>query len=571
MPPCATVKVTRPGLENPRGATGHGSSVDFQLDSANTNEDPKKAAPTDGSLMSLPAAQVREPKTFDASDASQVVSSVTVEYKKRPFGVLAYAALAAPAGCDLPGFPYGAPVVPPWYPGDPQGQAWVGGARQFMAVKRVADLDVVRPWTGFHPAFSPVDDCLVPPVAPWQLFPLHCEGDRGGSVLLQDFGGTTTGAQLKRLYRQLSTHHTRDPLFLTRIKRAMMDDHWHGFQVNLGWKCGPCRKMNAKDTEVCAKCKKHWSKVQELTRDQQWLQDSWQPRHRNSNGGQEQRPRSLSRKAKKEKKEREKWKQWNDWNQWNTWTSDGSQCNDKPTPFAPCVPSPSESPWPVSPSPFQTMGTSQPSSSTATPPPAVQNAVNQELVKALRAAYCDSDKVPADVQELLAKADVDDARNVIKTLHQTTSALGKAKKLQQELLENRRKHRSNWLVHLEQSSRLWQQQLEEYRVKQAEFQTALGKAAADISAARNKILALNLKELPQPLQGLAELEPEPAAQEETSQDAEEEKLRTSLQATLSACASSVGPINIESARLNDLEDTKERDRKRPATSAGNGP
>jgi hypothetical protein len=33
---------------------------------------------------------VREPKTFDVSDASSVVSSVTVEYKKRPFGVLAY-------------------------------------------------------------------------------------------------------------------------------------------------------------------------------------------------------------------------------------------------------------------------------------------------------------------------------------------------------------------------------------------------------------------------------------------------------------------------------------------------
>ena len=34
---------------------------------------------------------MREPKTFDASDASTVVSSVTVEFKKRPFGVLAYA------------------------------------------------------------------------------------------------------------------------------------------------------------------------------------------------------------------------------------------------------------------------------------------------------------------------------------------------------------------------------------------------------------------------------------------------------------------------------------------------
>ena len=32
------------------------------------------------------------------------------------------------------------------YPGDPQGQAWVGGARQYMAIKRVGGLDVAGFW-----------------------------------------------------------------------------------------------------------------------------------------------------------------------------------------------------------------------------------------------------------------------------------------------------------------------------------------------------------------------------------------------------------------------------------------
>ena len=32
------------------------------------------------------------------------------------------------------------------YPGDPQGQAWVGGARQYMAIKRVGGLDVACFW-----------------------------------------------------------------------------------------------------------------------------------------------------------------------------------------------------------------------------------------------------------------------------------------------------------------------------------------------------------------------------------------------------------------------------------------
>ncbi|CAE7765662.1 pph-5 [Symbiodinium sp. CCMP2456] len=81
--------------------------------------------------------KVREPKTFDASDASSVAGSVTVEYKKRPFGVLAYAPSTSGKGAMV------------WnmnensrYPGDPQGQAWTGGVKQYMAVKSIAGQDV---------------------------------------------------------------------------------------------------------------------------------------------------------------------------------------------------------------------------------------------------------------------------------------------------------------------------------------------------------------------------------------------------------------------------------------------
>jgi len=45
----------------------------------------------DDTKLDTQHGEVREPKTFDASDASAVVGSVTVEFKKRPFGVLAYA------------------------------------------------------------------------------------------------------------------------------------------------------------------------------------------------------------------------------------------------------------------------------------------------------------------------------------------------------------------------------------------------------------------------------------------------------------------------------------------------
>lgn len=80
--------------------------------------------------------KVRDPKTFDASDASSVVSSVTVEYKKRPFGVLAYAPSTSGKGAMILKM-----SETSRYPGDPQGQAWVGGARQFMAIKRIGGVD----------------------------------------------------------------------------------------------------------------------------------------------------------------------------------------------------------------------------------------------------------------------------------------------------------------------------------------------------------------------------------------------------------------------------------------------
>jgi len=81
--------------------------------------------------------KVREPKTFDASDASSIAGAVMVEYKKRPFGVLSYAPSTNGKGAMV--WNLGAP---PRYPGDPQGQANVGGVKQYMAVKKVNDIDV---------------------------------------------------------------------------------------------------------------------------------------------------------------------------------------------------------------------------------------------------------------------------------------------------------------------------------------------------------------------------------------------------------------------------------------------
>lgn len=89
------------------------------------------------SLRDSEGRKIKDPITFDLTNPGSIVGTHVVEFKKRPFGVLAYA--PSPNG-------KGAMV---WemneksrYPGDPQGQAWVAGVKKNYAVKSVAGKDV---------------------------------------------------------------------------------------------------------------------------------------------------------------------------------------------------------------------------------------------------------------------------------------------------------------------------------------------------------------------------------------------------------------------------------------------
>lgn len=81
--------------------------------------------------------KIKDPKTFDASDASKVLKSYRAEFKKRPFGVLAYQPSTSGKGAMVLEM-----KETSRYPGDPQGQAWVNGVRKGFAVKTVAGRDV---------------------------------------------------------------------------------------------------------------------------------------------------------------------------------------------------------------------------------------------------------------------------------------------------------------------------------------------------------------------------------------------------------------------------------------------
>jgi len=98
--------------------------------------------------------KIKDPKTFNAADISSIAATHTAIFKKRPFGVLAYAPSTDGNGAMV------------WnmkevsrYPGDPQGQAFVGGVQNHYAIKSVNGVDVSS-W-GFWDIMDVLDDKIL--------------------------------------------------------------------------------------------------------------------------------------------------------------------------------------------------------------------------------------------------------------------------------------------------------------------------------------------------------------------------------------------------------------------------
>ncbi|CAJ1327439.1 unnamed protein product [Effrenium voratum] len=80
--------------------------------------------------------KISEPPTFDASDASSVLSTHLVEFRERPFGVLAYAPSTSGRGAMV--WELGAER----YPNDPQGRARRCGVQEGFIVRKINGQDV---------------------------------------------------------------------------------------------------------------------------------------------------------------------------------------------------------------------------------------------------------------------------------------------------------------------------------------------------------------------------------------------------------------------------------------------
>lgn len=294
-----------------------------------------------------------------------------------------------------------------------------------------------------------------------------------------------------------------------------------------GWMCYECGKRSGKVAIHCQFCGKRWEEV--------FWGDSWdqrapsitrpprQPKQPWNRSLSDRAPRASGwgdepKKKKKDKREKEKKKP--------------KEGQDDPgfSPFGTCPQGSLVPPFQASPSmtPF-------PSSNTAS---SNVQAVNQDLVKELLKCYPDAGSMPQHIKDLVEKATTDSAKALTKAMHNATSALGRAKKSHQELVETKKIHRQNWLRHLESSAALWNQQLAEYRKKQSELQASVAKAASDVESARRQILTLGSKDASMAFQAPEE-EEEPVV--EPNADLEEETSRVQLQKTLEACAASTGP------------------------------
>eukprot|EP00435_Cladocopium_sp_Y103_P012915 s4243_g3.t1 len=345
------------------------------------------------------------------------------------------------------------------------------------------------------------------------------------------------------------------------------------------WKC-VCGRLNKKTSDLCATCYRHWScgtrhdntpkKQATYQKSADWQEDwdtNWEewemqtvtkrqstpsPRARQGQSA-DQSPRSRSKGSKGKGKTKSKDK------------SDGPNAKGKSFSL------PSWPTWDVSEagiSPFQAS-----SSQAMTSMDTSNSATLQEMAVQLRIAYQDPDSRPQDVQALLDKADKEAGRTNIKSIHAATRSLDKAQKTLQDSVAEKKNHRLLWTQHVAEGIKVWEAQLESYRVHQANLAEQAARARAEIAQARRIIQELSDKAvkggntaITQPIREEVE-----EAMADVFDDPEEQKLRSALQGVLNACAESLGIATDQNAEkgvqeISDDEKDKKQHHKRPRSS-----
>ena len=256
---------------------------------------------------------------------------------------------------------------------------------------------------------------------------------------------------------------------------------WNG-QTEEGWLCSYCNLKSRRHAIYCATCGGHWEEVlatQTSTprggRHAGQANRGASPRQRADAGGakdqgkgqsgQPPRGRGKGRRRSRRKKDagEELTSPFQSYTTPTSWTNSGT-------------------PFPAT--------SSQPSATTVQSEP-----INEEILAHLQDAYADKE-MPQDVKALVEKAQATQRKSVIKGLHSATKELDRASQKLTEAVQEKRKHRSQWMQHLEESIQLWQTQLASYKKRQAELREAAKQAQKDVLSARQSINEQNAQALP---------------------------------------------------------------------------
>jgi hypothetical protein len=331
------------------------------------------------------------------------------------------------------------------------------------------------------------------------------------------------------------------------------------------WVC-PCGRLNKKSANQCAICWSHWTKGKkhDVTPKQQTYgsADKWESAWNRWEHGWEDwnqewddaesvgRPSSLSPrgrathhedysprgrtykgKGKTKSKNKSKGKSESNTSSFGPGSTSSAQ-----------LPSwPSWNPPELNSSPFQSTQSNK-------------NSTMQEMAAHLRQAYKEKE-APPDVQAFLDKAEKEFSRNNIKSLQAATKSLDHAQKALRDAVQAKKEHRLQWTKHVGDGVKIWETQLESFRVHQAALSEQASKARAEIELSRRilkEVSESSVKEgnlsIPQPIQEETE-----DANTDNAVDPEEQKLRDQLQGVLNACAGSLG-LQATEVQIQEVSD-----------------
>ena len=282
------------------------------------------------------------------------------------------------------------------------------------------------------------------------------------------------------------------------------------------WKCGYCKKMAKAKAEYCPTCGQHWTSCQDRQFQLPSRQDYWEgPTPQSSRRTPRQRSSSARSKGRGKGKAKEKGK-----DKGKEQRKDSVQ---QPSPFL-MMPSPEV---PVS-APFPA------ASHLAMPEP---TSAPSELLSAIRRAFPDSQAIPQEIKDAIEKTENVVSRQLTQDLHRATTSMGKAQKTLKELMDAKERHRLQWLQHLAESLKSWQQQLENYDTKQSEFVDSIEKAKQDMEGAHVLIQTLNAKAAGKAVPPSPDPIPVDTAKDMSHiRDPEERSLRKKLHGLLADCA-----------------------------------